>query len=867
MKTITAERNRIRNRLIQRTGATPAGEDRNLLKRMKKMLILLTAVCMLLCSLPAAAETMHEEIGNDAVEMELFIGYDGAMTYGKVMPMRVMIRNFGDDFEGVLGINAYANTKEYDRYEKEVFLPAGSEREIRLPVTVYSRQKIFTAELVQDGRVVCAVNAEPSALINPSALMIGVLSTRPRNLKNLDIGRDNDVLARYEIWQTIPLTADTFPEEAGELNSFGMLVIDDIDPASLSQRQQEALGEWIRGGRILLCGGGAAAGRNTAFFGNDTGLKLEEVTTSDSILQGLEKLIGRSAGSKDTTAALAVYSGGKPLATDAEGRGLVYRTPVGNGRIYTAAFETGDSQLNRENLMGYFWQQLIVTRDQELYSTILYNSSDNYSSPAVNAAYALPVRAKSFLLPGMLVVLGMLVICCAAWWILKKKDRRQWMWIVLPAVSVLAVAAILLLSTGAETNKPMAVVSDNLVQTESGSIRNYSSISVASPDSGRHSYSLDGEKLHVQIYDYVDFDEEEEEKKREEPDSLRTCYTAGGENTVTAESLTPWSQVNLNAEFPSQIRGRIDGSVWMEEDGLHGEIVNETDTGFEPGYVVTSYGFVSVPALAPGEKASILMTRRTFTDPKNPVYEDGGLYAENPGLYSVANYATGYVDAYAKMSSEQALEKEIASSMINNAADVLRRNRGNWSYGSYESALFLYCARPANEAGRTLKVDGVPVDRQTGVAMMTADLPFTAVGRTGVVFRSAGTDIPDRVETDDNLMPTDTKTQSGKQVYYFSLTETPTFLYTLDGMDGVKVEKLEVLIDVYYVNQCRAYALNAEKHEWEEISLNTAIPNPERYLDGEGRLYLQFRSDSQDMYADIPLPLINLEGRLEHAED
>ena len=34
MKTITAERNRIRNRLIQRTGATPAGEDRNLLKRM-----------------------------------------------------------------------------------------------------------------------------------------------------------------------------------------------------------------------------------------------------------------------------------------------------------------------------------------------------------------------------------------------------------------------------------------------------------------------------------------------------------------------------------------------------------------------------------------------------------------------------------------------------------------------------------------------------------------------------------------------------------------------------------------------------------------------------------------------------------------
>ena len=35
------------------------------------------------------------------------------------------IRNFGDDFEGVLGMNAYANAKEYDRYEKPVAIPPG----------------------------------------------------------------------------------------------------------------------------------------------------------------------------------------------------------------------------------------------------------------------------------------------------------------------------------------------------------------------------------------------------------------------------------------------------------------------------------------------------------------------------------------------------------------------------------------------------------------------------------------------------------------------------------------------------------------------------------------------------------------------
>ena len=61
--------------------------------------------------------------------------------------------------------------------------------------------------------------------------------------------------------------------------------------------------------------------------------------------------------------------------------------------------------------------------------------------------------------------------------------------------------------------------------------------------------------------------------------------------------------------------------------------------------------------------------------------------------------------------------------------------------------------------------------------------------------------------------------------------------------------------------------LNVEKHIWEEIRLNEDVRNPERYLDEKGRLYVQFRTDSMDMYSDIPTPMISLEGRLENAEN
>ena len=36
-------------------------------------------------------------------------------------------------------------------------------------------------------------------------------------------------------------------------------------------------------------------------------------------------------------------------------------------------------------------------------------------------------------------------------------------------------------------------------------------------------------------------------------------------------------------------------------------------------------------------------------------------------------------------------------------------------------------------------------------------------------------------------------------------------------------------------------------------------------LDGDGNLYIQFRPDTQEMYAEIPTPMITLEGRQEHA--
>ena len=823
---------------------------------------LMLAVCLMVSG---TAATMHTEVDNPALEMTVKVGYGGLITYGKVFPIRVTIRNNGEDFEGNLGVNAYISTKVYDRYETPVSLPAGAEREYVLAPAVYARQETFTAEITKDGEAVCAVNAKPERVANPSAMLIGVLSTRPQNLSNLNIDRDNDRLNRYEMWQTIALTPETFPEDQRLMNSFGMLVTDDFDPAMLSGTQREILQRWLCSGRILLCGGGAAGARMIDYLSSDTGLRLEGMASSDNVTGVLQQSIGRAQTGEKISVSISELTGAEPLVQDAEGRGLIWRTIAGAGRIYTSAFEAGDAALNADSLMHYYWQQLLVNNDPDLYNTVLYSGSEDQGDTAVFAGWSATVKARTGMLPALMIAAGMLVIASACWLGLKKTGKQKWMWLVLPLLSVTAVLCMVLLSGASEANRPMAVIAENLVQDANGNIRSYRGISAATPEYGRHRYGIRGENLRIRNYDYIDFDEEETEKNPE-PTTLRTCYITGGENALTVQSGTPWEIVNMTCDTESGIQGRIETSIWTEEDGLHAEIVNSTECRLTAGHVITSYGYASVPGLDPGEKAETALTNRKMADPQNPKYEDGGLYIDNQAdFYTIACAALGYTETYDGGRDRD--QRAARSSMINTAAGELYRQKNGSSYVSSEGTWFIYSAVPEGMQEISLSVDGEPVSRMSIFGQLTAEMNYLEIGKTGIVFRTAGMDIPVRVETDENGKPGRELPAAQQRVYYHALSETPAFRFDLGALKGVRIEKLRLTMENYYADMSRPYALNASTGSWDEIRINEDILKPENYVDGEGRLFLQFRPNTQEMYAEIPTPMITLEGGLENAAD
>ena len=840
-------------------------EERAMLRRRIKAWALLLAMVFLL---PAGGrgeivlEPLLEPIALYGFEMSVEPGYDGKITYNKTFPVRVRIINHGTDFEGTLAMNAYISRREYDRYEQSITLPAGAEREYILPLKIGIRQESFTAELLKDGKVVSTAEARPLAAINPSAMLIGVLSTRPQNLSCLDITKENDPLSRSEYWQTVPLTPESFPDTAEMMQSFGMLVVDDISPAELTQKQQDVLDEWLCGGRILLTGAGAQAAKTLPAFSRYTELTAGGVTLSDRVLSGLRDAVGVSREEGEpvllTARISAEYS---PLAADDKGQGLLWRASAGAGRIYTAAFEIGDPELNANPFMHSFWQRLLIQQDYNLYSRVMYTARDDLQ-PAPYMGYQVSLPADSGLLTCLLLLGAGLVLGCALWLILKRRDRSQGMWAVLPVLFIAECAGIFMLSRGAETNRPMAAASTLLTQ-EDGIWNRYTSIHAALPEAGLHTFGLEDGNLHMVQDESYYYDDPE--TKGAAPDSLRMIYRQGEKSEVSRNLSSPWKMLSMYTLDKAEITGKAEASAWMEEDGLHGEIINGTGMALQPGWVITSYGYKSIPALKPGEKADFVMRFAEMDKSKGFVtFQDGSFYLSRPwDIYQIIGQA---VPVHWNTPKEQ--EDSALNSLISSAVQVwqsLDQQRSEW----YDNTLpfFTYAAVPEEEYPLRLKVDGKAVEQKRNMTAVTVRMSMLPVGKTGLVFCPADTVSPVLCEVNDMGWPAGDVEKPNGQSYY-DLTQNPTFRFTLDMEKKVQLTRMIVVMEDYYT-YAEPMAFNHRKYRWEKIPVNAEAEHPERYMDENGNIYIQLRPANGEAYygMDIPAPQITLEGRVEDAEN
>ena len=833
-----------------------------------KLLKFLTAcaACLLMLTCAAWAE----------ISLEAELGYENTVTYIRAVPLRVVLKNDGADAELTVAVNVSRNDREYDRYEYPVFLAGGAEMRLTLPINITYKQSVFTVEALSGGEEVASVSVKPQKVVSPDTLLVGLLCAQPQSMRYLNINANSDQLMRGEYWQTLALTADTFPENVELLRTFPILAIDDFDLSTLSDRQRTAFDQWLRQGGIVLSGGGSS-GISTfrglmGYTGILTGTPVRTEHVDRALISGLSRgqFAPTGLSALNGSVMLSELRGGRNAVMELNGAPLLDRCAVENGVIYTAAFSLSERPMSAWNGMNSFWQRVLLTFDQPLYQQVVrrvqnyYDTSDDMYVDSW-LLRRLPMENPDNVLLVVLLISGFVLLSgIGSYLILNKLDKREWMWVTVPALSLLSAFITLSLSRGMQLGKPAVAAYARIQVAESGAsqssvqagvssaARSPLTIAVTSGDSilpGNTDYS----------YYYNDMDDEQQ---TEIAPTLRYTYAYGDQMTLTLPESAPWEVQTLKLT-PSEERSYpIHASIWWEQDGLHGSVENGTELTLDEGFVITMLGYCRVPALQPGESASFAILenpgRKANINDYN-VYEGELVKNTNMGLYTIidaAVYGPRDVDGN-RLEKNFTPDYDVKSSLIQSCSNT-------WG-----NAPFRYVTFSDQTPMPVFEMNGEAIRRRAYGAVIDVQIGYRAVSQSGIVKLTAGM-IPAYYA---EVTSAGTPVSNGIPVTegYFPLRDEPVLCFALGEVRDLDLNAIDLTALSFqcesYGSQARLQIYNSSRGDWQEITYSgfpAALPTaalPE-CLDSAGRLFLRLMPYNAVSGAEMYNPGLSLEGRV-----
>ncbi|MCI6041445.1 MAG: hypothetical protein MR742_13145 [Clostridiales bacterium] len=825
-------------------------------------------LCVVMLLLPAAALA--------AITLEADIGYDGVITYVRTLPIRVRITNTGADASGVVTVDVNRNEQEYDRYELPLSIASGSTLEVSLPVVLTQMQKKYTVSWVVDGQTVAQQEIEAGGTIDPSTMIVGALGGNAADFSSFSISKAGDPLLREEYWTVLPLEAASFPSDLESMRFFDMLAVDGFDMSTLTQQQQDTLDSWLKGGGVIVVGGGANAAEDFGFFKKYTGISAGTVENAGDITEGMLEVFGVGGAplGQDVMTVSLEGGGGQKVGSPA----LADVTRVEKGYVVTCSFAISEKPLNTWLEKNALWQRLLLASVQARYQDMVESRRyggyirDSHASVDMSVTNNIGVENTGLaVLPMVVVGVFVLLAGFGAYWLFKRLDRREWMWVAVPALAVAASLALWGMSQALPLRDPAATYYTVLTVDENGHQSGYSA--VMATRAGREPMTVGTANGTLELLDSISYYTNSNPLTLENASKLRYVCTYGPVTTITYPQSGVWNYGTLIVrDAPTEDMSGVGGGCRWVGDSLVFSVTNNSRIPLENGVILTDYGFVTVGALLPGQTAEAVLTPLPASAPGAPrnredSFGDGIFISEEDLLkysYSIYDFVERATFANPKdMTKEEYNEAMIRRSLLSN---ISRDN------GESRFRFVAFCNELTDLA---LEIDGQPVTRTAQRGMVTVDLAYDPVAEDGSVRFLRGSFPVYSAAEDENGKPLLQEKLDPNQYQSFPLVASRNFAFDLSTLpQGMHLTAMDISTRyAYYSYKVSLY--NPTTGEWDECKRYTlddttglgeseiTLPDLQDYL-MNGFLYCRFEKlGAADSYADIDTPAITMEGRVE----
>ena len=396
------------------------------------------------------------------------VGWDGTVVPGTWTPVRVTVSGATSDVNARLEVivkyrqpspGGPVTMTMPDRiigaYGQDVALPAGTTKELTIWVPAQSSQgppadkQPGTVRLVANGQVLATEDIEFRSGRTQQWPLVGALA-------------ESQAIARGIRGVTIPyqglpvpisvagLNPSDVPTAGERLKAFSAIVVQGAGPALLTGEQRQAVRDWVTGGGHLVVLGGPDAARAAAVLPDGTLPITIAGVNSAASLAPLEAWLGGQGALPGNGPAARIEPQAGSVLLRSGNDPLVWRVGRGDGTVTLLAADPSLEPLVSWRGSGPLIQKLL---EPALGGLALEGGTYGYmgdpASRLQSAVDALPPESYpslplvAFILGGFALAMGPV-----AHIILRRLDRREWIWAVVPASSIVVVGILYVVGIG-----------------------------------------------------------------------------------------------------------------------------------------------------------------------------------------------------------------------------------------------------------------------------------------------------------------------------------------------------------------------------------------------------------------------------------
>lgn len=522
---------------------------------------------------------------------------DGKYNANGTLSLSLKIDSYKEDFNGTIKLyvgNTEWSTYASTAYEKPVSIEKGKSKEIVFEVGYdYEHTGKLWYELIDEkGNVVYDREDSITLMQSGMGMTMGILTDDFSNFSFLNEGS----AFQLELWGervnfTITgLDETTFPEDKNAMDEFDFLFIDQFYTDKLSEEQMNVLLQWLNSGGMLLVGTGAnAVDTLSGFDGTDFGIQFNGTTIEQEIhltefgisdyensicgtFLGEEDVYGTVTCSElDVDIDVAYYYDSNVVDSSCVVR------EYGSGYAFVYPFSFTEENMTASMKKAIIGATTLNTYSQRIIDTLdqaygyYYSNYELRNVQSILNDIEVPDAVAYLLLFIVYIVLATFI----TYLILKKKDKREYIWIVIPAWSLVFTLVVMVVSRSSRVTKPIES-SVTLVSLNGNQKTSNSFIALTTPDkkgyelnfnSNITSMIADSDNDYVFYNDTKDIRTSVNYTLKEDADgySLKVDNAKVFEYKYMQASQTETTEENID--------------VFVEEEGLlyKGTVTNNTD--------------------------------------------------------------------------------------------------------------------------------------------------------------------------------------------------------------------------------------------------------------------------------------------------